>query len=90
MVEIGSEFQLYSSKSGINEYETLGLNSWESRYMLSGRTALAYVADELLSLRNNKKIALPAYSCVSMVYKFDSLSPLAAQMVKNLLAMQET
>ncbi len=70
MVEIGSEFQLNSAKSGANEYETLGLNGWECHYMLSGRTALACVADELLALRKIKKIALPAYSCASMVYPF--------------------
>ncbi len=67
MIEIGSEFMMDSYKTGINQYKSLV--NYPKRYVLSGRTGLYLVAEELL-LRSISSIALPAYCCGSMVAPF--------------------
>jgi hypothetical protein len=68
MREIGSEFQLDSAQIGINA-DLMSRHFPVTQYVLSGRTGLAVIADELIK-RNAKTVALPAYSCSSMVYPF--------------------
>jgi len=67
MIEIGSEFMMDSYKIGINKYKSLA--NFSKRYVLSGRTGLYLVAEELL-VRSISSIALPAYCCGSMVAPF--------------------
>lgn len=67
MMEIGSEFMENSFKRGKNEYCYL-VNS-PKRYVLSGRTGLFLIAEELIN-EGVSSIALPAYCCGSMVAPF--------------------
>ena len=67
MIEIGSEFMMDSYKIGINKYKSLA--NFAKRYVLSGRTGLYLIAEELI-LRSISSIALPAYCCGSMVAPF--------------------
>lgn len=67
MIEIGSEFMENSYKTGINKY--VSLVPFPKRYVLSGRTGLHLVAEELLH-RSISSIALPAYCCGAMVAPF--------------------
>lgn len=65
-MEIGSEFSTNSAPAGENKY--LSLCSAPSRFVLSGRTGLSLIAEELRPLVSN--IALPDYCCASMVAPF--------------------
>lgn len=65
--EIGSEFMTDSCPKGENSY--FGLCSYPVRYMLSGRTGLHLIAQELKA-RGIFEVALPAYCCGSMVAPF--------------------
>lgn len=67
MGEIGSEFMMDSFKRGKNEY--ISLTNYPKRYVLSGRTGLFLIAEELKSC-GIKSISLPAYCCGSMVAPF--------------------
>lgn len=65
--EIGSEFMLGSWRKGKNEYCYLA--NYPKRYVLSGRTGLYLIAQELKH-HNILSVALPAYCCGSMVAPF--------------------
>ncbi len=68
-MEIGSEFHEDSTLKGKNT--SFGVfNFGNMRFVQSGRTGLALIADELKLLQKVKTIALPAYCCSSMVYPF--------------------
>ena len=67
MGEIGSEFFVGSSQKGKNEY--ISLVNYPKRYVLSGRTGLFLIANELKA-KKILTIALPAYCCGSMVAPF--------------------
>ncbi len=67
MREIGSEFMMDSYKKGINEY--ISLIEIPKRYVLSGRTGLYLIAEELKN-QGVISISLPAYCCGSMVTPF--------------------
>ena len=70
MYEIGSEFHERTTQIGINKYTNL--IDIEKRYVLSGRTAIAYIIKDILSYSIFRKVALPAYCCASMVEPFIS------------------
>ncbi len=65
-MEIGSEFYTNSSKCGQNAY--FDLSDYEKRYVLSGRTGLYLIAEELK--QNFSDILLPEYCCGSMIAPF--------------------
>ena len=67
-VEIGSEFSSNSTSYGINKY--LEISEYPKRYVLSGRTGLSLIAEELKKDISN--IALPDYCCGSMIAPFVS------------------
>ena len=67
MKEIGSEFMANSFKHGNNQY--INLVDYPKRYVLSGRTGLYLIAQEL-KLDGEKSIALPSYCCSSMICPF--------------------
>lgn len=67
-MEIGSEYYTASAVSGINHYKEL-INC-PKRYVLSGRTGLNLIAEELKSRLNCRNILLPDYCCSSMIYPF--------------------
>lgn len=67
MGELGSEFMNNSYKKGKNEY--LSLIDYPKRYVLSGRTGLYLIAEELLNV-GVSSVALPAYCCASMIAPF--------------------
>ncbi|OUQ14430.1 hypothetical protein B5E87_02810 [Massilimicrobiota sp. An142] len=67
MKEIGSEFMSNSFKYGKNQY--INLVDYPKRYVLSGRTGLYLIAQEL-KIEGEKSIALPAYCCSSMIFPF--------------------
>jgi len=61
--EIGSEFWL--------EYEPFSLmQEREGLYVLSGRTAIDLIIQDLLKKRSVRKVYMPAYGCDSMVMPF--------------------
>lgn len=66
--EMGSEFMENSSREGKNEYAML-LN-FPKRYVLSGRTGLHLIADEIKEKYGVSSILMPAYCCSSMVEPF--------------------
>ena len=70
MYEIGSEFHERATRIGKNKYTNLV--NIEKRYVLSGRTAIAYIIKDVLSYSAFKKVALPAYCCASMIEPFIS------------------
>lgn len=65
-MEIGSEFSTHSIIFGKNEY--FELSNYSKRYVLSGRTGLYLIAEELKTEFLN--ISLPDYCCGSMVAPF--------------------
>lgn len=67
MREIGSEFMMDSFKRGKNEY--CYLTDYPKRYVLSGRTGLYLIAQEL-QVEGIDSVSLPAYCCGSMVAPF--------------------
>ncbi len=67
-MEIGSEFCSDSSQTGINEY--YDLCDMHKIFVLSGRTALYLIAEEIKS--KTSEVLLPAYCCSSMVAPFVS------------------
>lgn len=67
MKEMGSEFVSNSFKCGKNQY--INLVDYPKRYVLSGRTGLYLIAQEL-KIDGELSIALPAYCCSSMIYPF--------------------
>ncbi len=69
MKEIGSEFYDGCFTLGENNYSTL--IDAEKKYVLSGRTALAYIADELEAIGVEKSVCLPRYCCYSMIEPFE-------------------
>lgn len=68
MKEIGSEFMADSAKKGKNKYQILGCSAY--RYVLSGRTGLYLIAQELKKINGYTKISIPEYSCASMIEPF--------------------
>ena len=67
MTEIGSEFMMDSCRKGKNEY--CNLVDYHKRYVLSGRTGLYLIAQEL-TMEKISSVALPAYCCGSMIAPF--------------------
>ena len=67
--EIGSEFMADSYQKGVNRYRILCDRQFRRRYVLSGRTGLYMIAQELLA-QGIADVALPAYCCASMVAPF--------------------
>lgn len=65
--EIGSEFIMDSCKRGRNEY--CHLADYSKRYVLSGRTGLYLIAQEL-QRDGIDSVALPSYCCNTMVVPF--------------------
>lgn len=70
MDEIGSEFHENSTRIGKNKY--IDLVGMEKRYVLSGRTAIAYIIRDISSHATFRKVALPDYCCASMIEPFVS------------------
>ncbi|MCI8666526.1 MAG: hypothetical protein HFG82_07640 [Dorea sp.] len=70
MHEMGSEFSESSGKVGINIYTNL-VNA-QKRYVLSGRTAIAYIIKDILTYSTFQRVALPDYCCASMIRPFCS------------------
>lgn len=63
--EIGSEFWL--------EYEGISLSSnRDGVYVLSGRTAIDLIIQDIIIQRKIKNVYLPAYCCDSMIFPFTS------------------
>lgn len=63
MREIGSEFwQQYAP--------VCGENASNEAYLLSGRTALQFIIDDIRRTRNVRKALLPSYCCDSMIFPF--------------------
>lgn len=71
MKEIGSEYEYGSFKVGKNEY--IDLVDCPKRYVLSGRTGLYLVANEI-KRKKIDSIALPSYCCFSMIKPFLDLN----------------
>lgn len=69
-MEIGSEFYMNSSTTGINEY--FDLSNYSKRFVLSGRTGLYLIADELKIKTSISNILMPDYCCSSMIVPFVS------------------
>lgn len=67
-IEIGSEYFSDSALLGINKYKDL-INC-PKRYVLSGRTGLHLIAEELKTKLGIFQILLPDYCCGSMIYPF--------------------
>lgn len=67
MAEIGGEFMTNSYKRGNNKY--VSLVNFSKRYVLSGRTGLYLIAEELKNC-GIVSVALPSYCCGSMVLPF--------------------
>ena len=67
-MEIGSEYYTASAVSGINHYKELV--NFQKRYVLSGRTGLHLIAEELKYKLKCCNILLPNYCCGSMIYPF--------------------
>lgn len=65
--EIGSEFMVDSYKRGKNEY--CNLVDFPMRHVLSGRTGLYLIAQELKSI-GISSVSLPTYCCGSMITPF--------------------
>ena len=69
--EIGSEFWLDTtrtlSENNALEYFTFGT---DRRFLLSGRTAIDFVLDEILAQDNVSNIYFPSYCCDSMLQPF--------------------
>lgn len=70
MFEIGSDFSEGSTKSGTNRY--INLIDSEKRYVLSGRTAITHIVEDILSYSKFRRVALPEYCCASMIIPFYS------------------
>lgn len=68
IVEIGSEFYTNSSTSGQNKY--FELSNYPKRFVLSGRTGLYLIADELKIKTKISNILMPDYCCGSMISPF--------------------
>ncbi len=68
MFEMGSEFSEGATKVGINKYKNLV--EMEKRYVLSGRTAIAHIIEDIMSYSLFRKVALPGYCCSSMIKPF--------------------
>ena len=66
MKEIGSEFW---TKQGVLNTE----NADNEIYLLSGRTALRFIIDDICQTRNFCKVLLPSYCCESMIEPFLSV-----------------
>ncbi len=67
MKEIGSEFEYNSFNTGKNEY--LNLVNFPKKYVLSGRTGLFVIANEI-KRKGIDSVALPSYCCFSMIKPF--------------------
>lgn len=67
-MEIGSEFHANSVPRGTNTY--IELANWSKRYVLSGRTGLHLIAEEIKP--RVAHILLPDYCCGSMIAPFVS------------------
>ena len=68
--EIGSEFWLENIKrekdNGLKPFE-LGI---DNRFLLSGRTAINFVLEDILKTREIKNVYFPSYCCDSMLQPF--------------------
>ena len=63
MREIGSEFW--------EQYDSIDLEGTDNeKYLLSGRTALQFIIDDILLSRTVKSVLLPSYCCESMIIPF--------------------
>lgn len=63
MKEIGSEFcEQYAPKSVAHQDNTA--------YLLSGRTALHFIIDDIKGTQKGSKVLMPAYCCESMILPF--------------------
>ena len=69
--EIGSEFQSNATKMLAMSHQCrLENNTDHMHYLLSGRTALQHVVDDIRAHHRLKCVALPAYCCGSMIAPF--------------------
>ncbi len=63
MREIGSEFWM--------QYEPVSVDGGENEIcLLSGRTALRFIIDDICSARSVRKVLMPSYCCESMIEPF--------------------
>ena len=63
MIEIGSEFWTRQEPIGKEKASN-------EEYLLSGRTALRFIIDDVCGEREIKKVLLPSYCCESMIRPF--------------------
>ena len=63
MREIGSEFWTQYNPANVT-------NTDNEKYLLSGRTALQFIIDDILLSKNAKKVLMPSYCCESMILPF--------------------
>lgn len=68
MSEIGSEFMKNSSMIGNNGY--IDLQDFKKRFVLSGRTGLDLISQEIREKTKAYRISVPSYCCGSMVAPF--------------------
>lgn len=68
-MEIGSEFWLETSNNN-KIYENFWELGKDRKFLLSGRTAIAYILDEIAISRKISKVYFPNYCCYSMIEPF--------------------
>ncbi len=68
--EIGSEFCDYLSTNKITSDFGWINNSYDTKYLLSGRTALDIIVRDIKSERKFKSVLIPSYCCDSMIKPF--------------------
>ena len=71
-MEIGSEYWKYDGNLINNNYEFWNLGK-DTKFVLSGRTAIYFVLKNILLKQDIKKAYLPSYSCDSMAQAFIDL-----------------
>lgn len=71
-MEIGSEYWEYYGNLSQNNEQFWNLGK-DNKFVLSGRTAIYYVLENILAKRKIKKVYFPSYSCKSMLQAFEDL-----------------
>lgn len=71
-MEIGSEFWKFDSDLNCNNKEFWNFGT-DTRFTLSGRTAIYYILENILKNKKIKKAYVPSYSCSSMIQPFNDL-----------------
>lgn len=71
-MEIGSEYWKYEGKLDCDNSNFWNIGK-DTKFTLSGRTAIYFVLKNILEKQNIKKVYFPAYSCTSMAQAFIDL-----------------